>query len=142
MCHYVRPAADSVRADKCDEDWFPFSQSAELVRWGDKRHEEQLQKAAEVLETFDPSHDDYQEKATQAAGYALEFEEEFQEKYEQILKRRVSVVRGLRIRTFWKNTRGNLLAWNPWRTSRGLGAICCCCFLKMGCEVPGLGRND
>ena len=87
MYHYVRPAADSVRADKCDQDWFTFSQSAGLVRWGDKRLEEQLQKAAEVLETFDPSHDDYQEKVTQAAEYALEFEEEFQEKYEQILKR-------------------------------------------------------
>jgi hypothetical protein len=78
----------STETERCEETWLPFSQSLELIRWGDKRLEEQLQKAAEVLATTDPFQDDYQEKVAQAAVYALEFEEDFRGKEQHIRKER------------------------------------------------------
>lgn len=78
---------DSTETDRCNDIWFPFSQCAEVMIWAGRRSEEQIEKAAEVLKTTDPSHEDYRSKVEQAAMYAVEFEKEIRDKCEEILRR-------------------------------------------------------
>lgn len=77
----------STETDGCNDIWFPFSQCAEVMIWAGRRSEEQIEKAAEVLKTTDPSHEDYRSKVEQAAMYAVEFEKEIRDKCEEILRR-------------------------------------------------------
>lgn len=77
----------STETDRCDELWVPFSQCAQVVLWASNEYERHVQKAAEILRTTDPSHDDYREKVAQAAVYGWEFENGFRERFEQSMKR-------------------------------------------------------
>lgn len=77
----------SMETDTCNDTWLPFSQCAELMIWAGKRSEEQLQKAADVFKTTDPSHEDYRSKVEQAAVYAVEFEKELRDKCAEVSRR-------------------------------------------------------
>lgn len=77
----------SMETDRCNDTWLPFSQCAELMIWAGKRSEEQLQKAADVFKTTDPSHEDYRSKVEQAAVYAVGFENELRDKCVEVLRR-------------------------------------------------------
>lgn len=77
----------STETDRCSYMWLPFSQCAELMIWAGKRSEEQIQKAADVFKTTDPSHEDYRIKVEQAAVYAVEFEKELRDKCVEVFKR-------------------------------------------------------
>lgn len=76
-----------TETDRCNDNWFPFSQCAEVMIWASRRSEEQIEKAADVLKITDPSREDYRSKVEQAAVYAVEFEKEIRDKCEEILRR-------------------------------------------------------
>lgn len=76
-----------TETDRCNDICFPFSRCAEVMIWAGKRFEEQIEKAADVLEISDPSREDYRSKVEQAAVYAVEFEKEIRDKCEEILRR-------------------------------------------------------